>query len=162
MVSFREIDVMEPAAQALLTEYFEGREQSFPKEMGHYEVHFPDPEQFRVPHGVFLIVEGEDLAGEAADVGCGGIRKLASAPGDPARFEIKHLFLQPHTRGLGIGRLLLAELEQRARALGAAEVVLDTNASLEAAGGLYRSSGYDETPPYNNNPNATNWYLKRL
>jgi GNAT superfamily N-acetyltransferase len=162
MVSFREIDVTEPAARALLTEYFDGRAQGFPKEMGHYEVHFPEPEQFRVPHGLFLIVEGEDLAGEAADVGCGGIRKLASAPGDPVRFEIKHLFLQPHTRGQGIGRMLLAELEQRARALGAAELVLDTNASLEAAGGLYRSSGYVETPPYNNNPNATHWFLKRI
>lgn len=162
MVSFREIDVTEPAAQALLTEYFDGRESSFPSEMGHYEVRFPDPEQFRAPHGVFLVVEGEDLAGEAADIGCGGIRKLSSAPGDPPRYEIKHLFLQPHTRGLGLGRLLLAELEQRARSLGAEEVVLDTNAGLEAAGRLYRSSGYEETPPYNNNPNATHWFLKRL
>jgi hypothetical protein len=40
--------------------------------------------------------------------------------------------------------------------------VLDTNASLAAAGGLYRSSGYVDIPPYNENPNATNWYLKTL
>jgi hypothetical protein len=32
--------------------------------------------------------------------------------------------------------------------------VLDTNATLEAAQGLYRSSGYLEVAPYNDNPNA--------
>ena len=42
------------------------------------------------------------------------------------------------------------------------ELVLDTNASLEAAGGLYRSSGYVDIEPYNANPNATNWYGKRV
>ena len=45
---------------------------------------------------------------------------------------------------------------------GAEELVLDTNASLEAAGGLYRSSGYVDIEPYNDNPNATNWYGKRV
>ena len=58
--------------------------------------------------------------------------------------------------------MLLEELERRARAFGAAEVVLDTNASLEAAGGLYRSSGYAETEPYNDNQNATHWFIKQL
>ena len=60
------------------------------------------------------------------------------------------------------GRALLAELEDRALAFGATEVVLDTNASLEAAGSLYRRAGYVDVEPYNDNPNATNWYAKRL
>ena len=55
---------------------------------------------------------------------------------------------------------MLARLERRALALGATEFVLDTNASLEAAAGLYRSSGYDTIPAYNDNPNATDWYRK--
>ena len=162
MVSFREIDVTEDAAQALLHEYFTSRELGFPSELGQYEIRYPDPEQFRAPRGVFLIVEGEDLAGDAADVGCGGIRMLETEPGEPVRYEIKHLWLQPHTRGRGFGRLLLTELENRARGFGAVEVVLDTNASLEAAGSLYRSSGYGEIEPYNDNRNATHWYRKRL
>ncbi|TPW94776.1 PadR family transcriptional regulator, partial [Schumannella luteola] len=45
---------------------------------------------------------------------------------------------------------------------GATEAVLDTNANLTAAGSLYRTSGYVEIPPYNDNPNATTWFRKEL
>ena len=75
---------------------------------------------------------------------------------------MKHLWLAPAASGRGAGRGLLGELERRAVAFGAQELVLDTNASLEAAGGLYRSSGYVDIEPYNENPNATNWYGKRV
>lgn len=161
MVSYREASVTDDAALALLAEYFSSRAESFPATMGEYRTAFPSPDDFVPPRGVFLIVDGEDLAGEAADVGCGGIRLLAHAPG-VTRFEIKHLWLQPHVRGQGFGRLLLDELETRARAFGASEVVLDTNAALTAAGGLYRSNGYVEVGPYNDNPNATHWFAKNL
>jgi GNAT superfamily N-acetyltransferase len=163
MVSFREASVSDDAAHALLGEYFEARAASFPADQGRYHTAFPSPADFVPPNGVFLVVEGEDLAGDPADVGCGGIRRLN--PGDhrdPVRYEVKHLWLQPHTRGLGYGRLLLGELERRARELGADELVLDTNVSLAAAGGLYRSSGFVDIAPYNTNPNATNWYAKPL
>ena len=40
--------------------------------------------------------------------------------------------------------------------------MLDTNATLEAAQSLYRTSGYDEIEPYNDNPNATHWFGKSL
>ena len=53
-------------------------------------------------------------------------------------------------------------MENRAKDFGAAELVLDTNASLAAAGRLYQSSGYEDVPAYNDNPNATNWYRKLL
>ena len=172
MVSFRGVSILDDSVQALLTEYFAARAQTFPKDQGTYQTTFPTPTDFVAPNGVFLVVEGEDLAGDASDVGCGGIRllgngdaddaELADAPRGEVRYEVKHLWLQPHTRGLGYGRALLAELERRARELGATELVLDTNASLEAAGGLYRSSGFIEVPPYNNNPNATTWYSKAL
>jgi len=58
--------------------------------------------------------------------------------------------------------MLLSELENRAEALGATEIVLDTNAALDAAGSLYASSGYQSIEPYNDNPNATNWYRKSV
>jgi len=168
MVSFREASVTDDAAHSLLAEYFASRAASFPADQGVYHTAFPNPADFVEPKGVFLVVEGEDLAGDPADVGCGGIRILPAPPsatpvtGNPVRYEVKHLWLQPHTRGLGYGRLLLAELEHRARALGADELVLDTNVSLAAAGGLYRSSGFVDIEPYNTNPNATNWYAKTL
>jgi GNAT superfamily N-acetyltransferase len=122
---------------------------------------FPTAEQFVPPRGVFLVVEDVDEAGLPADVGCGGIREIAAGAAG-RRFEVKHLYLRPFTRGRGLGRALLTELESRALALGAGELLLDTNASLTAAGGLYRSSGFVDVPAYNDNPNATNWYSKRL
>ena len=162
MISFREASVTDASAHALLTEYFASRAAEFPASQGTYTTTFPTPEQFVPPQGVFVVVEGENLAGDAADVGCGGIRRLATDDPAVVRFEIKHLWLQPVTRGLGYGRALLSELERRAAEFGATELVLDTNASLAAAGGLYRSSGYVDVPPYNSNPNATNWYAKTL
>ncbi|QEO10825.1 GNAT family N-acetyltransferase [Protaetiibacter larvae] len=119
---------------------------------GGYRIVFPDPARFVEPAGVFLVAEAEGRA-----VGCGGIRML-----DASRAEVKHLYLRDEVRGRGWGRLLLAELEERARRLGASESVLDTNATLEAAGSLYRSSGYDEVEPYNDNPNANLWFAKAL
>ncbi len=150
MPTFREETVDQPAARRLLTEYFQSRELGFIG--GEYRTVFPTPATFAAPDGVFLIVESE-----GADVGCGGIRRLS-----PQRMELKHLFMRPHTRGQGLGRALLVELERRAVAFGATEMVLDTNASLETAANLYRSSGYIGIDPYNDNPNATNWYLKQV
>ncbi len=162
MVDYREASVMDDAALALLTEYFSARAQSFPASMGEYESVFPSPDQFEPPNGVFLIVESEDLAGDPGDVGCGGIRRLGADDPNVVRFEVKHLWLQPHTRRRGYGRALLGELERRAREFGATELVLDTNQALVEAGGLYRSSGFEETEPFNENPNATHWYRKGL
>ena len=161
MISFRETPVTDATAHALLAEYFAYRADTFPNPAG-YVTTFPEPAQFVEPRGVFLVVEVD-----GASVGCGGIRSLGAAPAsagavDGLRFEVKHLWLQPSVQGRGLGRTLLAELERRAVLLGASELVLDTNASLEAAGGLYRSSGYVDTEPYNDNPNATNWFAKRL
>jgi ribosomal protein S18 acetylase RimI-like enzyme len=147
---YRESAIDEPAAHRLLTDYFESRELGFVG--GNYRTVFPSADTFTAPNGVFLVVEWE-----GADVGCGAIRTLA-----PGRMEIKHLWLEPQARGNGFGRALLTELERRAAEHGATEVVLDTNASLEAAGNLYRSAGYVGIEPYNDNPNATNWYLKAL
>lgn len=163
----------------LLTQYFSDRETSFPSAQGAYRTTFPDGKQFIPPRGLFLLVsetpdgtpdgesdEESDGAGGPraglAYVGCGGIRRVDDSPEGLVRYEVKHLFLQPHTRGRRWGTLLLAELERRAREFGADELVLDTNSSLEAAGALYRNAGYRDIPPYNDNPNATNWYLKRL
>lgn len=142
----------EPAA-TLLGEYFTSRELGFTG--GTYQVFTPDPALFTPPAGVFLVAE-ED--GEA--VGCGGVRRIADADDGAVRLEVKHLWVRPSTRGKGYGRAVLAALEDAAVALGATRLVLDTNASLEAAAGLYRAAGYQGVAAYNDNPNATNWYAK--
>jgi ribosomal protein S18 acetylase RimI-like enzyme len=159
MIEIVPAPVQHPSAQALLTAYFEERARSFPADQGSYRTTFPDPAQFVRPQGEFFLVlqRGEP-------VGCGGIRRIADAGGPGSgtrvRFEVKHLWLDPAARGSGHGRALLRHLEDVATDLGADEVVLDTNASLTAAGSLYRSNGYSEIAPYNDNPNATHWFGK--
>jgi ribosomal protein S18 acetylase RimI-like enzyme len=157
VVSFRESSVDEPAAHALIAEYFGMRAETFPS--GDYSPVFPRAANFTPPVGSFVVVveDGED-------VGCGGVKGV-SVPGPVEgriRYEIKHLWIQPRMQGRGLGRKLLEELERRAFEFGATEVVLDTNESLVAAGNLYRTNGYEEIAPYNENPNATTWFLKKL
>lgn len=144
----------DPRSLELLSEYFDERSQGFPG--GGYRVAPPDPALFIPPVGVFVVVLDDD--GRA--VGCGGVKDIGPDESGRRRFEVKHLYLRPEARGSGAGRRLLADLEERAVSLGATRIVLDTNASLTAAGSLYRRSGYIETEPYNDNPNATHWFSK--
>ena len=158
MLRFRDAAVTDPDAHRLLGDYFAERAAGFPPEQGEYRPTWPDDAQFTPPAGVFLLV----LDDEGRAVGCGGVRRIEPSAEGRVRFEVKHLWLAPEGRGRGEGRRLLHELERRAVEYGAEEAVLDTNASLEAAGGLYRSNGYVDIEPYNANPNATNWYGKLL
>ncbi|MCU1529085.1 MAG: PadR family transcriptional regulator [Frondihabitans sp.] len=157
-IEFREIQVDHPDAEKLLREYFAERIATFPDPAG-YTTTLPESARFVPPEGVFLVAvgDGEDDGADDEIIGGGGIRRLSSE-----RYEVKHLFVRPAGRGRGLGKALLGELERRARAFGAIEVVLDTNDSLTAAGGLYRSAGYRTIEPYNDNPNATTWYWKSL
>jgi len=142
--------VDDPVAAELLDEYFASRALGFTG--GVYRRTSPDPAAFVPPAGTFLVVFDDDTP-----AGCGGVRMLSTDRG-----EIKHLWLRDAYRGRGWGRTLLTELEVRATGLGARVVVLDTNATLEAAQSLYRTSGYDEIEPYNENPNADLWLRKVL
>lgn len=157
MASLRESPVDSTEAHELLDEYFRARTVGFAEQDVAYTTTFPKPEVFVPPAGVFLVVD--DDAGRP--VGCGGIRLIADGP-HGTRYEVKHLYLRPETRGRGWGRLLLDGLEARARELGARELVLDTHHSLEAAGVLYARSGFVAIEPYNDNPNASRWYGKVL
>ncbi len=144
-----------PDAHELLAEYFAMRVSTFPVHT--YTTVFPDPSVFEPPAGVFVVVRDEEGVG----VGCGGIRRIDDGPVG-VRYEVKHLYLRPLTRGGGWGRLLIEDLESRAIALGAGELVLDTHHTLEAAGRLYAAAGFEAIDPYNDNPNATRWYAKPI
>jgi GNAT superfamily N-acetyltransferase len=157
VVALRESPVDAPDAHELLGEYFASREIGFAHQNVVYTTRFPDPALFEPPVGVFVIVDDDD----GAPVGCGGIRLIPDGPRG-RRYEVKHLYLRPGTRGRGWGRLLLEDLQRRAIDFGASELVLDTHHSLEAAGALYARSGFVEIPAYNDNPNATRWYSKAL
>ncbi len=145
----------DPVPARLLRDYFAERAAGFPTPGG-YRPASPDPAVFAPPDGAFLLLEDD-----AGPLGCGGVRSLPPTAAGP-RMEVKHLYVVPAARGRGLGRALLTELERIARAGGAASLVLDTNRSLEAAGGLYRAMGFASVPAYNDNPNATDWYGKAL
>lgn len=156
MVSLEQLPADDARSRTLLTEYFGMRGETFPAGQT-YRPTFPDAAAFTPPAGVFLVVTDD----EENDVGCGGIRRLADAT-HGTRYEVKHLYLQPQTRGRGWGHLLLTALEDQAREWGAAEMVLDTHHTLAAAGSLYTAHGYAPIDAYNDNPNATVWLGKAL
>jgi ribosomal protein S18 acetylase RimI-like enzyme len=72
------------------------------------------------------------------------------------------MWVSPEARRLGVGRRLLAELEDDARRRGADVVYLETNKTLREAASLYRSAGYVEVEPFNNEPYTHHWFEKQL
>ena len=110
------------------------------------------PADLRPPTGVYLV--GRD--GEAVVAG-GGLRRLAEGVA-----EIKRMFVRPPARSRGVAGALLAALEDAAAELGYAAVRLDTGPRQVHALNLYKSSGYVDVEPYNDNPFACFWGEKRL
>jgi DNA-binding MarR family transcriptional regulator/GNAT superfamily N-acetyltransferase len=111
-----------------------------------------DPDELVEPRGLVLVARLRD-----EPVGCGALKLHSDRPA-----EIKRMWVAPGARGLGLGKRLLHELEQHARARGATVVHLETNRVLTEAVGLYRSAGYVEVDPFNNDPYAHHWFEKRL
>jgi ribosomal protein S18 acetylase RimI-like enzyme len=72
------------------------------------------------------------------------------------------MWVSSAVRGLGLGRRLPRELEEQARRRGARVVRLETNRTLAEAIALYRSAGYVEIEPFNDEPYANHWFEKRL
>ena len=58
------------------------------------------------------------------------------------------MYVEPASRGLGLGRRLLEALEVEARRLGYVAVVLETGDRQPEALGLYTSAGYACMPCY--------------
>ena len=90
-------------------------------------------------------------------IGCGALKFHGAAAA-----ELKRMWIAPDVRGLGLGRRLLADLENRASAMGAQAIHLETNRTLTEAIHLYRESGYREVEPFNDEPYADHWFEKRL
>lgn len=114
------------------------------------------PEHYRRPHGAFFIV---DLDGGV--MGCGAVRTVTLPDGWRAA-ELKRMWLAPGLRGRGVGRDLLHRLHVTARELGHDRAVLDSRRELEPALRLYGAAGYEEVPPFNDNPDATVWMARPL
>ena len=139
-------------AQYCLAQYFQELSERFPAGFDPAQSLAPTLEGFEPPRGTFLVMR---LHGEP--VGCGGFK-----PEEGGAAYIKRMWISRSTRGLGLGRRLLQELEVRARSLGYRMMRLETESSLTEAQQLYRSSGYDEVEPFNDERYAHHWFEKLL
>ena len=104
------------------------------------------------PAGLLLVAS---LHGEP--VGCGALIFCPDAVG-----LVKRMWVAPAVRGLGLGRRLLYELEDRARARGVPLMRLETKNELSEAIRMYETSGYREVVPFNDEPYADHWFEKPL
>ena len=86
----------------------------------------------------FYVIRRED-----ANVGAGCLRRVT-----PSVAEIQRMYVQPHIRGVGAGRLLLQQLLSDAGAIGYEAVRLESLTFLSAAHALYKSVGFAEITPY--------------
>jgi ribosomal protein S18 acetylase RimI-like enzyme len=84
---------------------------------------------------------------EGVPVGCGLWIRLG-----PGVTEIRHLWVAPEARGLGLGRKLLGRLEVDAANQGITTVRLGTHPLLAEALALYRAAGYDDIGGYSDIP----------
>ncbi len=94
---------------------------------------------------------------EGRPVGCGALRRLGPGVG-----EIRHVWVRPDARRLGLARRLLGALEGEALRRDWTVVRLDTHAVLTEAQAMYRASGYVEIPAYVDHVYAHHWFEKRL
>ena len=75
--------------------------------------------------------------------GCGCFKNY-----DTDSVEVKRMYVRPYARGKGISRMILSDLENWAKSLGFAYVVLETGSKQQEALGLYKRAGYTNIPSY--------------
>lgn len=111
-----------------------------------------DPEELTPPAGYCVVAR---LRG--VPVGCGALKLHGTAFA-----ELKRMWVDPDSRGLGVGRRLLQRLEALAREGGVRVLRLETNRALGEAIELYRGAGFEEVAPFNDEPYAHHWFQKTL
>jgi GNAT superfamily N-acetyltransferase len=82
-------------------------------------------------------------------------------PIDEPTAEIKRMYVRPAAQGLGVGRAILAQLLQDARAEGYATVRLETLRFMTVAQAMYRSFGFVEVSGFDGSE-AANTVLEPL
>ena len=146
-----EVAATAPPAQQCLQLYYRELRERFEEGFDPVKSVLHSLNEFDPPRGGFLVLR---LGGEL--VGCGRLTPLGSAA------YLKRMWIAPQARGMGLGRKLLEALEAKARSLGYRSVKLETHRSLGEAQRLYRSSGYRDVPPFNDEIYADHWFEKPL
>jgi GNAT superfamily N-acetyltransferase len=100
-----------------------------------------DRSKFYAPNGRFYLLRDAQTF-----VGVGALQRI-----DATTAEIQRMYLQPSWRGRGAARWLLGRLLDDARAMGCDVVRLESLKSLAPAHALYRSAGFVDVPPHDDN-----------
>ena len=153
LVEFRTVDADEPDAQRCLRAYVaelnrRAPDRGFDPSKGSTAA----AHEVRWPNGAFVVVY---LRGDP--IGCGAVKHHPGAVTD-----IKRMWIAESARGLGLGRRLLEHLEGLARERGSREARMETGDVLPEAIALYRSAGYEEVAPFNDERFADRWFTKLL
>ncbi len=109
------------------------------------------PGKYAPPQGALLLAMVDEKA-----AGCVAVRKF-----ETNICEMKRLYIRPHYRGQGIGRMLTEKIIDEAIKLGYLTMLLDTMNNLKEAMALYQSLGFRKRDPYYHNPlpNVAYWEL---
>jgi len=145
-------DPASPAARWCVARYFAELDHRFEAGFDPAASLPADDPDLVPPRGAFLLasVDGESVA-------CGVVKAIGPGVG-----SLKRMWVADSVRGLGIGRRMLDALEVQARQLGLTTLRLETNKALGEAIALYRSAGFREVAPFNDDPYAHHWLEKRL
>jgi GNAT superfamily N-acetyltransferase len=90
---------------------------------------------------------------DGTTAGCVGLREAGL---------ITRMYIAPAFRRRGGGRVLIAAVEDAARACGLTRLRLDTRDDLVEARALYAATGYAEVEPFNDEPFAEHFFEKYL
>jgi putative acetyltransferase len=111
----------------------------------HFRIEPKDAQLFNDPVGQFITPGGDILMLDADDgqtVGCCALLNLGNGT-----FEIAKMAVAEAHQRRGYGELLLRAIIDRARALGARRLFIETSSKLPAAIALYRKLGFTDLPP---------------
>jgi ribosomal protein S18 acetylase RimI-like enzyme len=141
-LQFRRSSPDEPIAKRLILALNAELEERYPEDgANHFRL---ETDEVSGDRGVFLVAYlGEE------PIACGAIRRLGEEDA-----EIKRMYVDPGTRGSGVGRRMLDELVSHGREFGAKRIVLETGKRQIEALALYKRAGFEPIPRFGEYANS--------
>lgn len=145
-------DAAGAAASWCFEQYYQELDRRLETGLDRATLQSSDAHEITPPQGLLLVMRRNGVA-----VGCGCLKRTG-----PQTLDIKRMWVDPQLRGQGAGRALLQRLIAEAQEFGCDQVRLDSHHYLVEAVGLYRSAGFIEVPPFNDEPHADLWFVRDL
>jgi putative acetyltransferase len=115
-------------------------------------------EMFREQRSAYNIAEIDGVI-----VGGGGIYHTEGLPGDTC--ELVKMYLFPHARGIGLGKIMINRCIEQAKAMGFRNIYLETMPELKQALNTYARFGFEYLAGPMGNSGHTGcslWMLKKI